>query len=224
MTGITHVERLREDQVEAAAELLARSFNLTGPQQEKRHRSDREAFLRFVRYCFAHGEPYAGERDGKLTGVALWMPPHTTHRITEQEREFGFDEFPNIFGKAYPHYRRVRKLLLELRAHDMEALHWYLAVVSVDAAHAKTGLGMALLRPILLRADERTLPCYADSVFSGTAAFYQRLGFEVLREGVEPTSGTQYWTFRRTPRRRSGTSQGEGSPSLGGALSTPDVI
>ncbi len=30
--------------------------------------------------------------------------------------------------------------------------------------------------------------------------FYERHGFEVVRHGVEPTSGIGYWTFRRDPR------------------------
>ena len=38
------------------------------------------------------------EREAGFPGVALWMPPGVPHISADQEREFGFDRLPEIFG------------------------------------------------------------------------------------------------------------------------------
>jgi hypothetical protein len=41
------------------------------------------------------------------------------------------------------------------------------------------------------------VPCYLETTQPKNVTFYQRLGFRVLREAVEPESGLTIWTFRR---------------------------
>ena len=119
----------------------------------------------------------------------------------EQEREFGLDQLPEIFGKeAFARSHPLRDLLSELHARDMKEPHWYLPTLGVEPARQGTGVGSALLQPVLARADEEKLPCYLDTVQPRNVAFYQRHGFGVLTEGVEPVSALRYWTFRRNPR------------------------
>jgi hypothetical protein len=56
------------------------------------------------------------------------------------------------------------------------------------------------LRPTLERADRENLPVYLWTAKARNVPFYQRHGFEVVTEGVEPTSGIRFWTCRRMPR------------------------
>ncbi len=199
------VERLREKQIEAAAELLTRAFHdqphggFWEPDPERRTRLLRERFLRSVRYSLARGEPYVAE-DAGLAGVALWMPPQATWRTPEEEREYGFDQLPAIFGsKAFARYRRLGELLAGLHERDMKEAHWYLPTLGVEPTRQGTGVGGALLRQGCARADEERLPCYLDTAQPRNVPFYERHGFKILAHGLEPVSKVPYWTFRRDP-------------------------
>jgi GNAT superfamily N-acetyltransferase len=199
------IRRLREDQIEAGVELLARAFHdsphaeFWEPDPERRVHLLREQFLRSVRYCFARGEPHVAESE-QIAGVALWMPPHSTHRTSEEDRDFGFDQLPVIFGEAaFARYRLLGELLTELHERDMSEPHWYLPTLGVDPARHGTGIGGALLRQGCIRADETSLPCYLDTAKPRNVPFYERHGFKILAHGLEPFSKVPYWTFRRDP-------------------------
>ena len=64
---------------------------------------------------------------------------------------------------------------------------------------AARGLGLALLQPVIDRADSAGLPCYLETAQPDNVAFYEHLGFTRLVEAVEPRSGLRLWTFRRDP-------------------------
>jgi len=61
-------------------------------------------------------------------------------------------------------------------------------------------LGDALIQPILKKADTEGKSCYLETAEISNVGFYQKRGFRLLRDGVEPSSGVPYWTFCRDPR------------------------
>jgi GNAT superfamily N-acetyltransferase len=73
-------------------------------------------------------------------------------------------------------------------------------VVGVIPPRQGQGFGRALLRPVLDRADAEGLPCYLETAQPGNVAFYQKLGFDIIADMVEPRSGLRLWTFRRNMR------------------------
>src|SRR5437870_9958192 len=192
----------KEHSAEAAA-MLARAFHnqpfgiFYAPDAGERMQLLQEQFVRLVRYCCIHGEPYTTA--GRVEGVALWMPPGS--RMTaEQEQEFGFDQLPAIFGPdAFSRYRPVRDCLNAIHEGEVKEPHWYLPILGVEPAQQGSGIGSALLRPVLARAAAERFSCYLDTLQARNVPFYRKHGFEVLVEGVEPTSGLQYWCFRRPP-------------------------
>lgn len=71
--------------------------------------------------------------------------------------------------------------------HALEAIHpvephWYLSLLGVAPETQGTGLGAALLRNFADRVDSDRLPAYLESDRVENVAFYQRAGFEVIRE------------------------------------------
>ena len=84
---------------------------------------------------------------------------------------------------------------------EAPARHWYLLVVGVDKSLQGRGLGSALLQPILDQADAEAMPCYLETFQPKNLPFYERHGFHVLREGVEPASALRFWTLLRDPMR-----------------------
>jgi GNAT superfamily N-acetyltransferase len=202
------VVRLKPSQFDEAVELLARAFHdqpyntYSEPDPTRRMYILRESFRCTVCECLAVGEPYGtGE---ELSGVALWMPPGVPHISKEQEREFGFDRLPAIFGEtALARHAPLGDLLKAAHERNMTEPHWFLHILGVDPARQGEGIGSALMEPVLRAADSDGLPCYLDTAQPRNVPFYQRHGFRILVEDVEPVSGLRYWTFRREPKRRS---------------------
>ncbi len=59
------------------------------------------------------------------------------------------------------------------------------------------GLGKALLEPVMKKAEAIGQPVYLETAQPANVTFYQKLGFRVLRELVEPVSELRMWTFRK---------------------------
>jgi len=205
MADKVKVARLAEAQIGPTAEMLARFLNdqplasAFGDDPEKRMRKFREGYAPLLQYCCAHGHPHVATIGNTLVGLALWMPPHGNRATPEEEREYGLDLMPATFGEPVERLRPLGDLLRDLHARDMKGPHWFLASLTIDPSQQSKGIATALMRPILLRADEGQLPCYTETTLANLVAFYRRQGFEVLAEGTEPRTETQYWTMRRTP-------------------------
>ena len=80
---------------------------------------------------------------------------------------------------------------------DVPRAHWYVFVLGVSPEAQGTGLGRALLEPVIDRARAEGLPCYLETAQPKNVGFYQHLGFRVLVDMVELKSGLRLWTFRR---------------------------
>jgi ribosomal protein S18 acetylase RimI-like enzyme len=60
--------------------------------------------------------------------------------------------------------------------------HWHLAFIGVDAAHQGKGVGADLMRHRLAQIDATRLHAYLESSNPRNVHFYQRHGFEIIRE------------------------------------------
>jgi GNAT superfamily N-acetyltransferase len=123
---------------------------------------------------------YAATLESHLVGVAVWAPPEPAPaRLRARSRLL-------LVRALFP--RASRSLLDGLgrleQLHPSEP-HWYLAFTGVDPARHGTGIGAALLQPVLAQADHDGLLCCLETPFPRTHAFYRRLGFE-LTSTVRP--------------------------------------
>jgi predicted N-acetyltransferase YhbS len=71
--------------------------------------------------------------------------------------------------------------------------HLYLAELAVAPEHQRRGLGSALVRHGLERADR--LPCYVETQTKANVPFYQRLGFELTARASIPASPVSIWSL-----------------------------
>jgi GNAT superfamily N-acetyltransferase len=85
-----------------------------------------------------------------------------------------------------------------LRVPDDTPPYWYLGVLATLPARQGTGLGRAVLAPILAAADRTHLATYLETASDANLRFYAQLGFSVFREAVMPT-GPPCWLLRRNP-------------------------
>lgn len=77
--------------------------------------------------------------------------------------------------------------------------HWYLAMIGVDPAHQRKGVGAALLETGLRRCDHDHVAAYLECSSVANVPFYQRHGF-VLLGTVQPGSSPPVFPMLRTAR------------------------
>jgi ribosomal protein S18 acetylase RimI-like enzyme len=71
---------------------------------------------------------------------------------------------------------------------------WSFGVATEDQ---RRGIGRALLRPILERAEADVAPCCAETQTEGNVAFHRECGLGVIAERSEPVRGLPIRFVRR---------------------------
>ena len=84
-------------------------------------------------------------------------------------------------------------------AHAKHPEHYYLAVLGTRPDRQGSGIGSALLRPVLERCDQEGIGAYLESSKESNIPYYRRHGFEVTGE-VQFPSGPTLWPMWRDPR------------------------
>ena len=197
---VVHLPESRLD--EAAAALSAAFMNdplqsYTFPDPDERQRLSPPHFGALLRYGLLAGQVLVSADPGG--GASVWMPPDA-QPTDEMFVESGLSRLGELIGEdAARRFGTVIDFVEPFHKAALPEPHWYAMVVGVAPAFQGQGLGRALLQPMLDRAETDGLPCYLETTQPKNVTFYQRLGFRVLREEVEPTSGLRIWTFRRDP-------------------------
>jgi GNAT superfamily N-acetyltransferase len=197
---------LAESQISAAAATLARAFHddplmiYTIPEPAERARLLPEVYARMIRFGLLAGEVHTTA--GAVEGAAIWMPPNAKWTRKSLEAS-GMYELASLIGNdAYQRYRDVVGREWQARERDMTDACWYLFILGVEPRVQRRGLGGALMRPVVERADAEQLACYLETENERNVAFYLKQGFELIVNGEEAgTSGVKFWTFRRMPKQ-----------------------
>jgi len=132
-----------------------------------------------------------------LSGVALWSAPG--RGITPTALQW-LRMFP-----GHLHFLRPDRALKALRgfsamdSHHPDEPHIHLAILGVDPTRQRSGVGSALVRAGLARADAAHLPVYLDTATPENVPYYQRYGFEVICQFDFPLGGPHAWGMLRRP-------------------------
>ena len=201
-----NIVRLADSQISAAGATLAHAFHddplmtYAIPDAAERTRLLPDVYARMIRFGCLAGEVYATA--GALDGVALWMPPDAKWSRDHIEAS-GMHQMPTIIGNdAYLRYREVVGREWNARERDMTGACWYLFLLGVEPSRQRSGVGGALMRPVLERADVEHRQCYLETENERNVAFYKKQGFDVIVNGeAVGASGVRFWSFRRSPKR-----------------------
>ena len=185
---------LETQHLDTASRVLARAFrddpiaHYLFPNDSRRSRLLPWYLGSALRYCSNYGEVYATE---DLDGVAAWLPPGKTkvsnywHMLRSGMLLAPLKVGPSAFS-------RLMSLTAYMdAAHERWApqKHWYLFVLGVEPSSQGRGIGGALMKPVLARADADGIPCYLETQYGRNSSFYGKYGFEVVEEGVVPNGG-----------------------------------
>ncbi len=198
------VVRLADTSLAEAGEVLARSFfddplwTWIEPDDERRRQMLPWFMTMSTRYGQLLGEQYTTQ--GPVMGVATWAPPGVTDDLDPDGTRTGFNQAPARMGEEA--LRRFAAMLEHQAAARRQAMpqpFWYLPTLGVDPPCQRQGVGSALLAPVLQRADADGLSCYLETEKARNVAFYEKHGFQVVVEDVNPGGGPPWWGMRRLP-------------------------
>ena len=199
MTGAASAVRRATDADRAAiAVTLARAFNddpvqsWLFPDDERRPLRSRRMFAMRLRQLMPHRETYT--TDG-AAGAALWALPERWRLGRIEELRMGLALLP-VLGRRLPIIARGVEMIE--RAHPATP-HYYLAVLGTDPDAQGSGIGSALMRPVLDACDRDEVPAYLESSKERNIDFYARHGFRVTGELSLP-EGPKVWPMWRDPR------------------------
>jgi ribosomal protein S18 acetylase RimI-like enzyme len=197
------VRRATQAEVPAMAAVLARAFArdpffswLAGDAPERNLRM-RLGWAGILRHASARLRETWTTDD--VAGVAIWLPPgHGASSLLDSLRLT--PALARLTG-----WRRLREvsaateLLEQRRRTHVPAPHWYLSALGVDPDRQRQGIGSALLRIVLDRADADRTPAYLETATARNVLLYERHGFEVVEELILPGTDVRGWLMLRPP-------------------------
>lgn len=205
MTLSTEPVSIAPDQTRATGEVLARAFHddphwcWVLPREGRRARTMPWFMEAWTKYCRRYGAAHTTA--GEVQGAALWLPPGEYPQSLVRMVLSGLIAVPFRLGPAaFTRLMRSISRYDRLHSRGVPPRHWYLAVLGVDPPNQGRGIGSALIRPVLARADSEGLFCYLETEKEENVRFYRRHCFEVVTEGDLPKGGPHFWTMRRKPQ------------------------
>ena len=140
----------------------------------------------------------ARQADGRLMGVAAWVPPGRYPLP-------GLAQFGEMLGAFRAMILRpaglrdgVKYLMAIEQVHPRDPM-WYLLLLVVDPLVQRAGIGTRLQAPVLEIADREGVDCYLETQKPENLAYYRRFGYEVVEELRPVLGGPPLWTMRRPP-------------------------
>ena len=159
---------------------------------DERRRADLPMLMRLFASRFQpHGENQINETG---TGAAVWAPPGAVFTPDDDQR---FETaLTAAAGDAIGRAGELMAVMDECHPHDP---HHYLMLLGVVPDRQGTGIGSALLRAVLDRADRAGEAAYLEATTPRNRALYERHGFEVTRE-LRCADCPPLWAMWRDPR------------------------
>jgi GNAT superfamily N-acetyltransferase len=131
-------------------------------------------------------------------GASYWDPPR---RWKTGAKDYLGLAGPMLLGVGLRIPRALRGLARLDEVHEAQpADHWYLAVLGTRTDRQGTGVGSALMDPVLEICDRDGLGAYLESSKERNVPFYRRHGFEVVEEVEFGPGGPTLWAMWRDPQ------------------------
>jgi ribosomal protein S18 acetylase RimI-like enzyme len=162
------------------------------PEEGKRLARLRRYFgLDLAHYALPHGRVWT---TSDFAGAALTLPPGKWRVPPRTTLLHG-----SAFGVHLPRAARMGATMEWRHARELRAPHYYVRDIGVRPDMQGRGLGSALMRPTLNRCDREAVPAYIEASSVRSAALYERLGFQHVKE-LRVGGSPPLWLMIRQPQ------------------------
>jgi ribosomal protein S18 acetylase RimI-like enzyme len=127
-------------------------------------------------------------------GIAVWVPPDAGELEAIGPAPPGGEA--EILGD---HAERHASFWEWVEAHEPHEPLLYLSHIGVVPERQGQGLGSALMRDGLARADGLGVPTWLETSRANNAAYYGSFGFHTVVDEDAPDGGPHIWFMRRDP-------------------------
>jgi ribosomal protein S18 acetylase RimI-like enzyme len=199
---INGIKQLEREIMDRATITLERAFSTDPmfswifPDPTRRPQS----LQRFNRVPLEYGLRYGHVtqvNDGRA--IAIWLPPGRTVTMGGMVRS-GMLPIPFQVGfRPFAKFMNANETMERIHKRYAPEPHWYLLVIGVDPELQGHGLGTALVKEGLARADQANCPCYLETSAERNLPFYERCGFKVVESASLGDGGPTAWGMRRDP-------------------------
>jgi ribosomal protein S18 acetylase RimI-like enzyme len=198
---IKHLEPAQYPRARVAISRAFLDYNLmlyAAPNARRRAPGVTSVYAAFLSDAFRYGEVFAPP---EVVGVCCWLPPgRTTFSFLRQVRA-GMLTVPWWFGlRGFRILTAYDEVAHTLHHRHASMPHHYLSAIGVEPEHQGKGIGGALMRPMLERADSERLPCYLETHSETNVRLYQKHGFEISERADVPGHPLPVWGMLRRPR------------------------
>jgi GNAT superfamily N-acetyltransferase len=191
-------KKKKATEVVAAAFYDYPMFTCYFPDPEKRARI-LPWYLGNVLTCALHyGEVYTTP---EISGVIFILPPgHTKISLGEYIKN-GFLLTPLLLGfRDYVRSQECEKFVADTHEKLMDHRpHYYLWGLTVDPNQKRRGIGTALMKPFIDKADADEKPIYLETHDEKNVGYYQRMGFSLVHTGRIQKYDLTIWCMVREP-------------------------
>ena len=172
------------------------------------HRGRIEALQRLAieRVALPYGEVWLAEDERGVAGVAIWMVP--TSSVPPDVREATAAVQAELEGDRHDASLRAEGACTPLRPSQP---HYYLGAVGTRSDRRRSGIGSAVLQPVLDRARAEGAIAFLETSDRANLAFYERLGFTITGEVDVPDGGPHVWAMVCGGFRAIPTSESDGA-------------
>ena len=168
-----------------------------------------------LRAAMPYAAVHVAELDGTIAGVAMWYPPGVKPGalpssavvpalLTRGTRVLSL--FAHVSASLWRDRSTLRRILAARAPAAKQAGRgpsWYLAVLGTDPGYRGRGVARRLLDRTLERCDIEGLPVWLETTEEGTAAMYERFGFQTVATIAGGVVLPSLWVMRRDPGRQS---------------------
>jgi GNAT superfamily N-acetyltransferase len=137
---------------------------------------------------------------GELIGVAAWLPPDAYPIPLRRQVMQAVQLLPALPWGALAAREALRGQGSNRLHHPKAEPHYYLRAIGVDPRHQRSGVGGALLRPVLEQADIEHVGCFLTTATKDNVAYYERFGFVVIASYRPTATWPDVWAMWRSPR------------------------
>jgi GNAT superfamily N-acetyltransferase len=131
--------------------------------------------------------------DGRITGIAVWVPPVEAPPPEDHALEDALSVFSPGLQERFFGFLRT---LTAARDHVIAQPYWSLAPIAVLPEKQGSGVASALIRKKLKEIDALSRPCFLGTQDKTNLAIYARYGFRKVREDPLSPDITHYTMIR----------------------------